>query len=109
MEVEIVSWNMTSDIHYMAPTIVMTNTVQIINGAMVGVKIRNDTDQLITNLQGMVWNRGDLEGSWPEPIADYLAPGVTMTFTDTIWTVGGPGPGPFAEPIWIAVQGITEP
>jgi len=30
-----------------------------------------------------------------------------MTFTDTIWTIGGPGP--FLEPIWVAVQGITEP
>ncbi len=104
-EVEIVNWSLTSSINYIIPTIIMTNTVPIYDGIKVGTTIRNDTNQAITNVQGLAWALDSLYSLDLQTVTGYLAPGETFIFTDTIHGIGWPS----ITPVYVAVQGVTEP
>lgn len=104
--VEVVGWNSNPDTILCAPTLVATDTHWSFTGIDVVTTIRNDSPQTLSNVQSIAWALDTASGLSLIPVTDSLLPGETMTFASFVY---GYYPLGYIPPIWVAVQGITEP
>ncbi len=106
-EIEIKSWSTDSPQVYWPATLVYTSTVEDLGyGTWVTAEFRNDAGLPMHDVTGLAWSlHEDYNIDYPLHIADVLAPGETVTYTNFLEGIGGLS----ISTIEAAAQGVVGP
>ncbi len=106
-EIEIKSWSRESPQVYWPATTVYTSTVEDIGyGTRVTAEFRNDAGLPMKDVTGLAWSLHEDYNVGPlRHIADSLAPGETVTYTEFLEGIYAS----YVSTIEVAAQGVIEP
>ena len=103
IEAKVIDWKIESDDVYRNATIISETYEQGYSGILVTSEIRNDEAKALLDVKGVIWAVDQYFGIVSVDIADSLAPGETITFSQFL--VGAN----FIGNVHVSAQGILQP